>query len=98
LNRARAIDPTDSQTLVSLTRAEYLNRHYEQSIATCRKAHSTAQTQHAMAHYIAAQAYEAEHSPPEALAELQLFLAEEKAGVHAEQVRKEMARLQKILH
>ena len=58
-----------------------------------RKAHSASQA-HALAHYIAARAFEAEYRPKDAIAELQTYLSEEKDGSRVEAARKEMAALQ----
>ncbi len=92
LEKATAIDPTDAVTMVLLADAQLMNRRYDQALATCRKAHSSAQP-HASVHYIAARALEAEHKATEAIAELETFLTEEKDGPRAETARKEMAGL-----
>ncbi len=94
LNKANAIDPTDSQTLVLLANVELLNQHYEQALATCRKAHAIPRGAHAVVHYVAARVFEHENRPAEAVAELQIFLSEEQSGPRAEAARKEMAALQ----
>jgi len=52
------------------------------------------QDPHALAHYIAARAWEHENRPAEALTELQTFLQEEPSGPRADAVRKEIAGLQ----
>jgi len=94
LDTAAAIDPTDTMTLILLANMELINLHYEQTIATCRRAHSMPQAQHALVHFIAARALEQQHRTQDAMAELQVFLTEEQAGPRAEAVRREVASLQ----
>ena len=94
LGKASAADPTDVQTLILLANVELLERHYDLAIANCQKAHSLAKESHALAHYIAARAFEHENRPSEAIAELQAFLSEESSGDRAESVRRELAVLQ----
>jgi tetratricopeptide (TPR) repeat protein len=93
LNKATAINPADPQTLVLLANVELLNQHYDQALAVCRKAHSIGGA-HALVHYVAARAFEHENRSADALAELQVFLAEEQSGPRAEAARKEMIALQ----
>jgi Tfp pilus assembly protein PilF len=94
LDKANAIAPNDSQILVLLAGAELLNQHYDQALATSRKAHSTSGGEHAIVHYFAARVFEHENRPTDALAELQVFLSEEKSGPRADAARKEMIALQ----
>jgi tetratricopeptide (TPR) repeat protein len=93
LSKANAADPNDSQTLVLLAQVELLDQHYDEAIAHCHQAHSTSQA-HALAHYIAARAFEHENRPGDAISELQTFLEEEPSGGRADAVRKEVAGLQ----
>jgi tetratricopeptide (TPR) repeat protein len=94
LNKATAIDPTDAQILSALANMELLNHHYEQALATCRRAHSTARDVHAVVHYVAARIFEQENRPLDAVAELRVFLSEEQSGPRADAARKEMITLQ----
>ncbi|HSZ00261.1 MAG TPA: tetratricopeptide repeat protein [Terriglobales bacterium] len=94
LDKAVAIEPTNSQMLVLLANTELLNHHYDQALANCRKAHSGAQGPHAVAHYVAARVFEYENRPTDAVAELQTFLSEETPGPRADVARKEMTALQ----
>jgi Flp pilus assembly protein TadD len=94
LDKAIAIAPNDSQILVLLAGAELLNQHYDQALASCRKAHSTSRGEHAVVHYVAARVFEHENRPADALAELQVFVSEEKSGPRADAARKEMIALQ----
>lgn len=90
LDKAAGMDPANSQTLVLLANVELLDRHYDQAIANCRKAHSLVQESHALAHYIAARAFEHKNQPSDAVVEFQTFLSEEPSGERAEAVRKEL--------
>jgi hypothetical protein len=94
LDKAVAIEPTNSQMLVLLANTELLNHHYDRALANCRKAHSGAQGPHAVAHYVAARVFEYENRPTDAVAELQTFLSEETPGPRANVARKEMTALQ----
>jgi tetratricopeptide (TPR) repeat protein len=94
LNKATAIDPGDAQILRALANMELLNHHYEQALATCRRAHSTARGVHAVVHYVAARIFEQKNRPLDALAELQVFLSEEQSSPRADAARKEMIALQ----
>jgi tetratricopeptide (TPR) repeat protein len=94
LNKATAIDPGDAQILGALANMELLNHHYEQALATCRRAHSTARGVHAVVHYVAARIFEQENRPLDALAELRVFLSEEQSGPRADAARKEIVALQ----
>ncbi len=94
LTRATAIDPTDSQMLSLLAHVEFLNHHYDQALADCRRAHSATRGEHAVVHYVAARIFEEENRPIDALAELQVFLLEEQSGPRADAVRREIVTLQ----
>jgi tetratricopeptide (TPR) repeat protein len=94
LNKATAIDSTDAQILGALANMELLDHHYEQALATCRRAHSTARGEHAVVHYVAARIFEQENRPLDAVAELRVFLSEEQSGPRADAARKEMIALQ----
>ena len=83
-------------TLVLLTYAEFINKHYDLVIATAHRAHELP-GQHAFAHQIAARAYEQQRDGNQAIAELELFLKEEPAGVRAEIARKELAQVRAIV-
>ncbi len=96
LNKAAAYDPTDAMTLVLLTYAEFMNHHFDETIATSRKAH-TLQGAHAFVHQVAARAYEQKRDGASAIEELQQFLQEEPTGSRAEIARKELAEVQGIV-
>jgi tetratricopeptide (TPR) repeat protein len=96
LNKAAAYDPTDAMTLVLLTYAEFMNHHFDETIATSRKAH-TLQGAHAFVHQVAARAYEQKRDGASAIGELQQFLQEEPTGSRADIARKELAEVQGIV-
>jgi tetratricopeptide (TPR) repeat protein len=91
LNKASALDPNEAQILVLLTYAEFEDRHFDEAIATCHRAHSTPQAPHALVHWVAAHALEQEHRNSEAQTELRIFLSEEQTGPRADAARKELA-------
>jgi len=96
LDKATALDPANSETLLILANVELMNLHYDQAIANCRKVHSIGQDPHALVHFIAARALEHESRLPDAETELRTFLKEEPDGARAEAARKELANLQKL--
>lgn len=95
-SKATEYDPTDAMTLVLLTYAEFMSRHFELAIATSHRAHSL-QGAHAFAHQVAAHAYEQKHDGANAIAELELFLKEEPSGQRADIARKELVQLHAIV-
>jgi tetratricopeptide (TPR) repeat protein len=96
LTQAHEFDPSDSTTLALLAYAEFMDRRYDEAIATSRHAHTVPQGGHAIAHQVAARAFEQKHDAVNAIAELQLFLKEEPTGSRAEAARKELAGLRAI--
>jgi hypothetical protein len=82
-------------TLVLLTYAEFMDRHFDQVIATSRKAH-TLQGTHAFVHQVAARAFEQKRDGGNAVAELEQFLKEEPTGPRAEIAHKELSALRAI--
>jgi tetratricopeptide (TPR) repeat protein len=98
LSKAHAFDPNDALTMVLLTFVEFVNRHFDEAIATSRQAHSLSQGSHAFAHQVAARALEQQQRMREAVVELELFLKEEPSGPRAEIARKELSALQSNPH
>jgi hypothetical protein len=94
LDKAIALTPTDSETLLILANVELMNLHYDQAIANSRKAHSLGGDSHSLVHFIAARAYEHENQIPDAVTELQTFLREEPTGERADAARRELVSLQ----
>ena len=97
LNQATASDPTDARTLVLLAQAQLLDHHYEDAIASADKVHSMSHGSFAVVHYVAARACERLNRLPDAVSELNLFLAEEPTGDRANAARQEMVAIQKHL-
>jgi tetratricopeptide (TPR) repeat protein len=93
LRRAVTMDPKDVDSLMLLARAEYMDLHFAEAIATAHQAHETSED-HAFVHYIAARAYQQQHKMAEAIAEFQTFLKEEPKGQRADYVRADMAKMQ----
>jgi Flp pilus assembly protein TadD len=89
LNKAARLDPVEPLTLVLLGCAQLMNQHFEEVIATSRKAHAL-EKPHALAHRLAANAFEQKQQPASAIEELEQFLAEEPTGRRADEVRREL--------
>ena len=94
LEQATATGLDDTPTLMLLASVQLLTQHYDQVVTNCHRVHATPQVPHAVAHYMAATAYEHENRPAEALAELRTFLSEEQTGTRADAARKEISALQ----
>jgi tetratricopeptide (TPR) repeat protein len=92
LSKASGLDPEDATTLVLLTYTEFMNHHYDDVIATSKKAHLLS-SEHAFAHQVAARAYEQKRDAANAMAELEQFLKEEPSGPRADIAHKELAAL-----
>ena len=97
LNRASRFDPVDPATLVLLAYAELMDRRFDEAVAASRRAHALDKP-HALAHRLAANALEQEGQAAGAIAELELFLAEEPTGPRADAARKELAAVRATLH
>lgn len=95
LDKASAFDPSDPLALILLTWAEFQQGHFDEAIATSRKAHLLGKP-HAFAHRVAARAFEQEKNRAGAVAELELFLKEGPAGPPAEAARKELELVKKL--
>jgi tetratricopeptide (TPR) repeat protein len=87
LAKAVSVDPSNSESLMLLADAQFMDRHYDAAIASAREAHASATTHPAFVHYIAARAYDMENRREEALGELQVFLREEPTGPRADRAR-----------
>jgi len=99
LEGALRAEPSNAGTMMLLAQAQLLNKHFDAAIATVHTAHSMPHQGLAVIHFIAARAFERENHPQEALVELHMFLAEEPTGARADQVRKEVTRIeQQIAH
>jgi Flp pilus assembly protein TadD len=89
LDKASATDPTDSVALILLSYAEFMQQHFDQTVATSRKAHAL-EKPHAFVHRTAARALEQRGNWADATAELEMFLKEEPNGPRADAARQEL--------
>lgn len=89
LDKASATEPTDSVALILLSYAEFMQQHFDQMIATARKAHAL-EKPHAFVHRTVARGLEQQGNWGAATAELEMFLKEESAGPRADSVRQEL--------
>jgi tetratricopeptide (TPR) repeat protein len=94
LQKAATVEPTNTETLMLLAYAEYLNRHFDAAIASALQAHSPGHEHPSFVHYIAARSYQQQNQQQRALAEFQTFLQEEPKGARADQVRADVAKIQ----
>jgi len=89
LDKASTFDPTDPMTLILLSYDQFKQRHFDEAIATSRKAHSL-EKPHAFVHRVAAGAFEQQEQGASAIAELELFLKESPVGPDADSAREEL--------
>lgn len=89
LDKASGLEPTDPVPLMLLSYAEFMDRHFDEAIATSRRAHAM-QKPHSFAHRVAARVFEQERQGSSAIAELEMFLSEEPTGPRADAARKEL--------
>lgn len=94
LAKAGGSDPNDTEILMLLSFAQYMNHHFDAAINSAVKAHSTGHDHPSFVHYIAARAYQQENQQQQALSQFQVFLTEEPKGPRAEHVRSDIARMQ----
>jgi len=95
LGRAAVLAPDDPLTLLLLSYAEMMDGRFDDAIATSRKAHALARP-HAFVHRLAADSFLRKGDAPDAITELNRFLAEEPNGPEADSVRKELAKVQAV--
>jgi Tfp pilus assembly protein PilF len=89
LDRAAALAPEDSRAFILLAYCQFLQKHFDDVIATSHEAHKLSAA-HAFVHRAAARAYEHERQFDNAATELNLFLQEQPVGPAAEAARKEL--------
>ncbi|HVH81014.1 MAG TPA: tetratricopeptide repeat protein, partial [Stellaceae bacterium] len=89
LDKASTFNPEDPMALILLSWAEFQQAHFDEAIATSRKAHLLG-NDHAFAHRVAARAFEKQRNKEGAIAELELFLKEQAPGPAAEAARREL--------
>jgi tetratricopeptide (TPR) repeat protein len=76
LDRAVAANPLNPVGLLLLSSVELQLGKYDECIANARRVHSLPHEGYALAHFFAAQAFEAKHDPSEAMVEYKVFLKE----------------------
>jgi tetratricopeptide (TPR) repeat protein len=96
LDKASAFDPRDPMALILLSYAEFMDHHFDEAIATSRKAHAL-EKPHAFVHRVAARAFEQKRQGASAIGELELFLKEEPPGLRADAARKELQTVEAVL-
>jgi len=96
LNKAATFDPADPVTLVLLSYAEFMDRRFDQAVATSRAAHRMDKS-HAFVHRVAARAFEQKREGTNAIEELELFLQEAPNGPGADAARKELETVKAVL-
>lgn len=95
LNKAATLAPQDPRALVLLSYCQFLQKHFDDVIATMYEAHKLS-APHAFVHRAAARAFEQKRQFDRAATELNLFLQEQPAGPAAEAARKELEIVQAI--
>jgi tetratricopeptide (TPR) repeat protein len=89
LNKAAILAPEDPGALVLLSYCQFLQKHFDDVIATMYQAHKLS-APHAFVHRAAARAFEQKRQFDRAATELNLFLQEQPVGPAAEAARKEL--------
>lgn len=89
LNKAATFAPQNPRVFILLAYCQFLEKRFDDAIATSNEAHKLS-VPHAVAHRVAARAFEEKREFSSAVAELNLFLQEEPAGPIAEEARKEL--------
>jgi tetratricopeptide (TPR) repeat protein len=89
LKKAAALAPQDPRVLIVLGYCQFLQKHFDDTIVTSQEAHKLS-APHAIAHRLAARAYEQKRQFDSAAIELNLFLQEQPVGPAAEATRKEL--------
>jgi Tfp pilus assembly protein PilF len=89
LNRAATLAPRNPKTFVVLSYCQFLEKHFDDAIATSDEAHKLS-APHSLTHRVAARAFQQKRQFDRAAAELNLFLQEEPYGAAADAARKEL--------
>lgn len=89
LNKAATLAPQDPNALILLAYCQFLQKRFDDAIATSYEAHRLTAF-HALAHRLAARAFEQKRQFDRAATELNVFLQEDPVGVPAENARKEL--------
>ena len=87
LEKAVAGDPANAEALTILANVQLMEHKYDLAAANAAKVHALDHTKFAMAHWIAARAYEIQHKDAEAITEYTIFLKESPSGALADKAR-----------
>jgi tetratricopeptide (TPR) repeat protein len=93
LQRALTVEPTNPEALVAMARIELVLQKYADAVFYAHKVHAVPHTGFGVAHWIAAEALEAQGKPQEAVVEYGTFLKEAPEHPFAPQARAALARL-----
>jgi tetratricopeptide (TPR) repeat protein len=94
LDRALASEPTSAEYLYLMSRAQLDSGHLDEAIKYAQRVHEQQEhSKFAVAHLVAATAYEAENKPLDARTEYELFLKESPNAPQVAQVRAALERL-----
>jgi Flp pilus assembly protein TadD len=93
LGKAASHGLANSIALVLLAYCEFMDQHFDDAIATSRRAHSMPGS-HSSVHLIAAQAFRQKRDRANVIAELEMFLKEEPIGQRADAARKDLVVLE----
>lgn len=95
LSKAATLSPLDPRALVLLGYCQFLQKHFDDAVATSDEAHRLS-APHAVAHRVAARAFEQKREYHSAVAELNLFLQEQPVGPTADAARSELQIVQAV--
>ncbi len=93
MGRSLAVDPNNPEALAMLADCEVAGGHYDEAIANVRRVHAVAHERFAVAHLIAAAAYEKQNHAKDAGAEYEQFLKEDPNSPRAASARRALERL-----
>ncbi len=96
LRKASTLSPADPMMLILLSYSEYMDRRFDEAVATSHRAHML-EKPHAFVHRVAARALEQQRQGAGAIAELELFLKEEPTGPRADAARQELEVVKAVL-
>jgi tetratricopeptide (TPR) repeat protein len=89
LDKACSCDDGDPATLDMLAYAQYMNHHFDDALATSRRAHSRG-GMHSTVHWVAERIFKLRRQFANATTEMETFLREEPTGNRAEEARREL--------
>jgi tetratricopeptide (TPR) repeat protein len=95
LNRATSLAPQDARAFILLSYCQFLQGRFDDAIATTNDVHKLSAA-HAVAHRVAARAFEQKGQYDRAASELNLFLQEQSEGPVADAARKELQLVQAV--